>query len=67
MTERVVDARPEHAVAECLVLMTHRRLRHRPLIDGEHLPGVLSIGDLVTETISEREFLVRRFESDIHG
>lgn len=67
MTERVVYARPEHTVAECMALMTDKRIRHLPVIDGARLLGVLSIGDLVKETIAEQAFLIRQLESYIHG
>lgn len=67
MTERVVYARPEQTVAECMALMTDKRIRHLPVIDGGRLLGVLSIGDLVKETISEQEFLIRQLENYIHG
>jgi len=67
MTERVVYTRPEHTVAECMALMTSKRVRHLPVMDGERLIGVLSIGDLVKETISEQEFIIRQLENYIHG
>jgi len=67
MTERVVYARPEQTVPECMALMTSKRIRHLPVLDGERLIGVLSIGDLVKETISEQEFIIRQLENYIHG
>jgi len=67
MTERVVYAKPEHTVAQCMALMTDKRIRHLPVLDGSRLMGVLSIGDLVKETISEQEFIIRQLESYIHG
>jgi len=67
MTERVVYARPEQTVADCMALMTDKRIRHLPVIGQERLLGVLSIGDLVKETISEQEFLIRQLENYIHG
>ena len=67
MTERVVYARPEHTVPECMALMTNKRIRHLPVLEGERLVGVLSIGDLVKEMISEQEFIIRQLESYIHG
>ena len=67
MTERVVYARPEHTVPECMALMTSKRIRHLPVLDGERLVGVLSIGDLVKATISEQEFIIRQLENYIHG
>jgi len=67
MTERVVYARPEQTVPECMALMTNKRIRHLPVLEGERLLGVLSIGDLVKETISEQEFIIRQLENYIHG
>jgi CBS domain-containing protein len=67
MTERVVYARPDQTVPECMALMTNKRIRHLPVLEGERLVGVLSIGDLVKETISEQEFIIRQLENYIHG
>jgi CBS domain-containing protein len=67
MTERVVYARPEQTVPECMALMTSKRVRHLPVLEGGRLIGVLSIGDLVKETISEQEFIIRQLENYIHG
>jgi CBS domain-containing protein len=67
MTERVMYARPEQTVPECMALMTNKRIRHLPVLDGDRLMGVLSIGDLVKETISEQEFIIRQLENYIHG
>jgi len=67
MTDRVVYARPEQTVPQCMALMTDKRIRHLPVMEEERLLGVLSIGDLVKETISEQEFLIRQLENYIHG
>ena len=67
MTERVVYARPEQTVADCMALMTNKRIRHLPVLEHDRLIGVLSIGDLVKETISEQEFIIRQLENYIHG
>lgn len=67
MTDRVVYARPDTTVPECMALMTEKRVRHLPVMDGDQLIGVLSIGDLVKETISEQEFIIRQLENYIHG
>ena len=67
MTERVLFARPEQTVPECMALMTDKRIRHLPVLDGGHLVGVLSIGDLVKETIIEQEFIIRQLENYIHS
>lgn len=67
MTERIVCARPQHTVSDCMTMMTNKRVRHLPVLDGERLVGILSIGDLVKETISEQEQIIRQLETYIHG
>lgn len=67
MTERVMYARPEQTVPELMAVMTNKRVRHLPVLEGDRLVGVLSIGDLVKETISEQEFIIRQLENYIHG
>ena len=51
MTARVVCVGPQRTVEECMALMTEKRIRHLPVIENGKLTGLLSIGDLVKETI----------------
>jgi len=67
MTMRVVCVQPNNTVDECMALMTDKRVRHLPVIDRDKLVGVLSIGDLVKETISEQQFTIKQLESYIHS
>jgi CBS domain-containing protein len=67
MTERVMYARPDQTLPELMALMTNKRVRHLPVLENDRLVGVLSIGDLVKETISEQEFIIRQLENYIHG
>jgi len=67
MTERVVYVRPQQTVPDCMALMTNKRIRHLPVLDEERLVGILSLGDLVKETISEQEFIIQQLEHYIHG
>ena len=67
MTERVVCVQPKNTVDECMALMTDKRIRHLPVIEHDKLIGVLSIGDLVKETISEQQFMIKQLESYIHS
>jgi CBS domain-containing protein len=67
MSNAVVTVRPEQTVDDCMALMTQRRIRHLPVVDGGELVGVLSIGDLVKETISQQQFTIDQLESYIRG
>ncbi len=67
MTERVVCVQPKNTIEECMALMTDKRVRHLPVIENDRLIGVLSIGDLVKETISEQQFMIQQLESYIHS
>ncbi len=62
MTSPVVYVRPEQTNEECMALMTDKRIRHLPVLDGERLIGVLSIGDLVKDLISEQQFIISQLE-----
>jgi CBS domain-containing protein len=52
---------------ECMALMTENRLRHLPVIDDGELVGMISIGDLVKDTISEQQFIIEQLEHYIRG
>lgn len=66
MTGEVLCVHPGQSVEECMALMTDKRIRHLPVRDGGKLIGVLSIGDLVKETISEQQFVIEQLVSYIH-
>ncbi len=67
MTERVICVQPKNTIEECMALMTDKRIRHLPVIEHDKIIGVLSIGDLVKETISEQQFMIKQLESYIHS
>ena len=67
MTGKVITVGPEQTVEDCMALMTGKRIRHLPVIDGGRLAGLLSIGDLVKEVIAEQEQTIRQLESYIHS
>jgi CBS domain-containing protein len=67
MTGRVVCVRLQNTTEECMALMTDKRVRHLPVVEDGELLGILSIGDLVKETISEQQFMIKQLESYIHS
>ena len=66
MTREVVFVTPTQTNEECMALMTGKRLRHLPVIDSGRVVGVLSIGDLVKDAISEQQFIIDQLEHYIH-
>lgn len=67
MTTKVVCVKPTATIDECMALMTDKRIRHLPVLSEKHVIGVISIGDVVKETISEQKFLIEQLEHYITG
>jgi CBS domain-containing protein len=67
MTGKVVFVRPETTIEECMALMTDKRVRHLPVLEGDRILGVISIGDLVKATIAHKDFVIRQLENYITG
>jgi CBS domain-containing protein len=67
MTAEVMYVRPDQTSEECMALMTENRLRHLPVIDSGKLLGMVSIGDLVKDIISEQRFTIEQLEQYIRG
>jgi CBS domain-containing protein len=67
MTSRVVTVTSEQNVQECMRIMTRHRIRHLPVLDGERLEGVISIGDLVNSIISAQAETIQQLSSYIAG
>jgi CBS domain-containing protein len=67
MTFPVLYVRPNHTNEECMALMTDNRVRHLPVMDGDKLLGLVSIGDLVKDIISEQKFIIQQLDNYIAG
>ena len=67
MERHVVIARPEQSVDQCMALMTEKRVRHLPVLEGEKPIGIISIGDLVKSIIGDQKFMIDQLEHYIHG
>jgi CBS domain-containing protein len=67
ISTNVISATPHNTIEECMRLMTEKRIRHLPILDGEKLAGVISIGDLVNWIISAQNATINQMESYLAG
>ena len=66
MTAKVHTVTPALSAQECMQIMTDRRVRHLPVVDGERVVGMLSIGDLVRAVLAEQAQTIEQLENYIH-
>ena len=62
MERNVIHVRPEQSVELCMALMTDKRVRHLPVLEGTKVIGIVSIGDLLKFVISKQEFVIEQLE-----
>jgi CBS domain-containing protein len=67
MTKHVYCITPGARIEDCMALMTEKAVRHLPVIEGEQVDGVISIGDVVKATIVHQEFIIDQLEHFIAG
>lgn len=67
MTSDVLYVHPDRTVEECMKIMSKKHVRHLPVIEDGNLVGVISIGDVVTSVIAEKEYTIQQLENYIHG
>ncbi|MCK5572475.1 MAG: CBS domain-containing protein, partial [Bacteroidetes bacterium] len=67
MTEEVYTVRPDQNIRECMELMTNRQIRHLPVMEGQKLAGVISIGDVVKCIIEDQKDTIDKLETYITG
>lgn len=67
MSRKVICARLDQTVQECLALMTAKSIRHLPVLEHKEVVGLVSIGDLVKSVISDQEFVIGQLENYIAG
>lgn len=64
---KMFAVRPDTTVEDCMVLMTGKHIRHVPVFDGSKFMGLISIGDAVKSTISEKDVLINQLSNYIAG
>jgi CBS domain-containing protein len=62
MSHKVLCARPEQTVQECMALMSDKRARHLPILDHKEIIGIVSIGDLVKSIIADQQFEIENLQ-----
>jgi CBS domain-containing protein len=67
LSSHIVHVTPAHSVEDCMRLMTEHRIRHLPVLEGDKIIGVVSIGDLVNWTISAQTSTIAQLETYITG
>jgi len=67
MTEELITVSPDDSVDDCMRMMTNRFIRHLPVVEGNRLVGIISIGDLVKYIIEEQKFIIQNLEHYITG
>ncbi len=64
MSADVITVTPDNTVEQCMALMTAKRVRHLPVVDGQRIVGLISIGDLVRARVEHFEEIVRDLDRD---
>ena len=67
MTEEVITIHPMQTAHECMALMTEKRVRHLPVMEGERVLGMISIGDVVRDIIYSQREAIKSLEDKVLG
>ena len=67
MSSEISVIHPDTSIEECMTLMTKKHIRHLPVLEGEKLAGIISIGDVVSRIINDQETTIKNLEDYIYG
>jgi len=65
MTSRVLCIQPTQTADQCMALMTDKRVRHLPVMEGARLVGIISTGDVIRTIVKEQQFTIEQLENYI--
>lgn len=67
MSTGVVTVSPSHSMDHCMQLITDHRIRHLPVVEGDDIVGVISVGDVVKAVMAEQRFMIEQLENYINS
>jgi len=67
MTSKVITIDANHTVDQCMQIMTDHHIRHLPIMNGDNVIGLISIGDVVREMIAYQKSMIEQLQSYITG
>ena len=67
MTSPVITVTPDRSIEECMQIVTAEHIRHLPVMNGDKIVGLVSIGDLVKAVISTQEHTIHQLNQYISG
>jgi CBS domain-containing protein len=67
MSTNIATVTPDTTLERCMEMMTEKRIRHLPVLDGDQVTGIVSIGDIVKFMVQEKEFVIKNLQSYIAG
>ena len=65
--KKMFTVKPDTSMEDCMVLMTGKHIRHVPVFEGSKFIGLVSIGDVVKSTISQKDVLINQLSNYIAG
>lgn len=66
MSQKLLVVDPDTSISDCMVLMTEKRIRHLPVVDNDKLVGLVSIGDIVKDIISQQQVVIEQLEQYVY-
>lgn len=67
MSTNLTTVTADTSLEDCMNLMTDKRIRHLPVMEGDRVVGVISIGDIVKHMVNEKDFLIKNLQDYIAG